>query len=119
MATSYTNPDYPHTASITRVSLSETPPFTASSTAIWSGACDCQVGIGGKTERRESVFVSDYTIYTACIESELKVGDQLSVTRQAGHTPLTLTLEQFSTDNIWIENGVAYGTTIWANEVKN
>lgn len=119
MATTYTNPDYPHTAVITRDALSATPPHTTTTTTIWSGACDCQVGTGGTTEARDTVFVSDYTIYTACIEAELETGDQISIIRHEGHTPIIATIEQHTTDNIWIENGITYGTTIWANEVKS
>ena len=115
----YTNEAYPHTATIVRPTLSATPPYTNTDTAIWSGACDCQVGTGGTTQTRESVFVSDYTIYTACIDAQLKTGDRISIVRKIGWTPIQCTVEQFSTDNVWIEDGVSYGTTIWANEVKS
>lgn len=118
MATTYLNPDYPHTAVITRKTTSATPPYATATSTIWSGACDCQIGSSGTTETRDTVFVSDYTIYTACIEAELKTGDLISIIRKTGHTPIIATIEQHSTDNIWIENGIQYGTTIWANEVK-
>ena len=113
-----TNIAYPHTAVISRKVVSATPPFTSSSTEIWSGEVDCQVSVGGGTGLRQTVFVSDYTIYSACISSELQTGDIITVTMGTGKTPFDCTIEQHTTENVWEEDGVAFGTTIWANRVK-
>jgi hypothetical protein len=113
-----TNPDYPHTAVITRPTSSATPPFTVTTTTVWSGAVDCQVGRSGGTGLRQDVFVSDYTIYSQCIDSELQTGDLITVTLIVGGTPLNCTIEQWSTDDVYEVDDVAYGTTIWANLVR-
>jgi hypothetical protein len=128
-----TNIAYPHTAVISRKVVSATPPFTSSSTEIWSGEVDCQVSVGGGTGLRQTVFVSDYTIFSACISpelvevvdeeevitpTELQTGDIITVTMGEGKTPFDCTIEQHTTENVWEEDGVAYGTTIWANRVK-
>ena len=123
------NKEYPHTAVIRRDYASTTPPYTATSDQLWSGVVDCQVGIAGGTSLRQTVFVSDYTIYSSCIEAEivdggivtateLQTGHIISVTLGEGKTPFGCTIEQFETSNVWEENGVAYGTTIWANRVR-
>lgn len=113
-----TNPDYPHTAVIKRTATTATPPFTATTTEIWSGVVDCQVGGGGATGLKQTVFVSDYTIYCACIESELQTGDTITITMGVGKTPFDCTIKQHTTENIYEDDGVAYGTTIWANLVR-
>lgn len=114
----YTNPEYPHFATISRSSTSATPPFTATSPTIWSGDVDCQVGGGGSTSTRQDVIVSDYTIYSACIESELQTGDLISITLKEGGTPIDCTIKQSTTEDVWEVDGVKYGTTIWANLVR-
>lgn len=113
-----TNIAYPHTAVISRKVTTETPPFTATESTIWSGSVDCQVGNSGSTGLRETVFVSDYIIYSACISSELQTGDIITVTMGTGKTPFDCTIKQHTTENIWEEDGVSYGTTIWANLVR-
>lgn len=124
-----TNIDYPHFATISRTEISDEPPFTSTSTEIWSGNVDCQIGNGGGTIPKQSVFVSDYTIYSACIESEivdgetipieLQVGDIISITLKEDSTPFDCTIEQTSTEEVWVEDdGTRYGTTIWANKVN-
>lgn len=112
------NEEYPHTAVISRKVTTETPPYSATSSEIWSGEVDCQVSASGGTGTRQTVFVSDYTIYSACISSELQTGDIITVTLGSGKTPFNCTIEQHTTENVWEVNGVAYGTTIWANRVK-
>ena len=113
-----TNTDYPHTAVISRTAVSATPPFTVTTTTIWSGAVDCQVGRSGGTGLRQDVFVSDYTIYSECIDSLLQTGDNIAVTVTVDGTPVNCTIEQWTTDSIYEEDGVSYGTTIWANLVR-
>jgi hypothetical protein len=112
------NTEYPHTAVISRTATSATPPFTVTTTTIWSGAVDCQAGRGGGTGLRQDVFVSDYTIYSECIDSDLQTGDNIAVTFIVDGTPVNCTIEQWSTDDVWEEDGVHYGTTIWANIVR-
>lgn len=113
-----TNTEYPHTAVISRKVTTTTPPFTSSSSTIWSGAVDCQVSGAGGTGMRQTVFVSDYTIYSACISSELQTGDIITVTMGTGKTPFDCTIEQHTTESVWTVGSTAYGTTIWANRVK-
>ena len=109
---------YPHTAVITRTTVVKTTvPFSSTTATIWSGICDCQVGRGGGTGKRQDVFVSDYTIFCALFDAELKVGDTVTVTFKTGGTPITCTIEQFSCDDLYVEDGVNYGTTIWVNRV--
>lgn len=116
MAVTFTNPEYPHFATITRTTLSETPPFTATPTTIWSGAVDCQVsGSKGGTSFVKDVFVSDYTIYSACIGDELLTTDEIEVTFKEGGTPVKCKIVQSTTEDVWEVDGVKYGTTIWAN----
>ena len=114
-----TNIAYPHTAVISRNVTSATPPFTATTSTIWSGSVDCQVSGSGGTGLRQTVFVSDYTIYSACISSELQTGDIITVTLGTGNTAFDCTIKQHTTENVWEEDGVTYGTTIWANLVRN
>jgi len=109
---------FPHTAVISRKVVTTTPPFTATTSTIWSGDVDCQVGSGGATGVKQTVFVSDYTIYCACITSELQTGDIITVTMGTGKTPFDCTIKQHTTESVWIEDGVEYGTTIWANLVR-
>lgn len=113
-----TNPEYPHTAVINRTAVTATPPFTATTTEIWSGVVDCQVGGGGGTGLKQTVFVSDYTIYCACITSELQTGDTITVTLGSGKTPFDCTIKQHTTESVWEQDGVTYGTTIWANLIR-
>ena len=119
MVITLTNPDFPHFAEITRSSRSDEPPFTSTDTVIWSGAVDCQISGGGGTGLKEAVFVSDYTIYSACIDSELQAGDLIAIKLTATGTPINCTIEQSSTEDVWEVDGVKYGTTIWANAVKS
>jgi hypothetical protein len=113
-----TNPDYPHTAVIKRAVKSSTPPFTITETTIWSGAVDCQIGIRGGTSKRETVFVSDYTIYSQQIGVDLQVGDKVTVTLKTGSPTIICTIAQHTTDNLWEVDGVIYGTTMWVNQVR-
>jgi hypothetical protein len=109
---------YPHTAVITRTTVVKTvTPFTSSTATIWSGICDCQVGRGGATGKRQDVFVSDYTIFCAIFDAELQAGDTVTVTLKIGGTPIVCTIEQYSSDDLYEEDGIAYGTTIWANRI--
>lgn len=117
MATTLTNLEYPHLATITRTANLSTPPFTATATTIWSGAVDCQVSGGGGTSIRQDVFVSDYTIYCQAITVDIKTGDQIAVTFKTGGTPVNCKIEQSTTEDIWEVDGVKYGTTIWANRI--
>lgn len=126
MSVTLTNTMFPHTAVISRTAASETPPFTATTTQIWSGDCDCQSGTeqGGTVYRRD-VYISDYTIFCESILDnstglpiELKTGDKISVTFVTNGTPVDMVIEQTTTDNIWSENGKQYGTTIWAKRSK-
>lgn len=113
-----TNPDYPHTAVITRTANAEHPPFTATTSTLWSGAVDCQTGNTGSSFKRESVFVSDYIIYSEQINVELQQGDLITVTKGTGSTPINCTIQQSSTEDVWEVDGKKYGTTIWANRVN-
>ena len=113
-----TNPDYPHYAVISRSSNDEQPPFTVTSTTLWEGDVDCQIGNSGGTSKRESVFVSDYIIYSEQINVELQAGDLVTVTRGEGTTPFDCTVQQSSTEDVWEVDGKKYGTTIWANRVN-
>jgi hypothetical protein len=109
---------YPHTAVIARVTVNKSAvPFTSTTSTIWSGVCDCQIGRGGATGKKQDVFVSDYTIFCEIFDAELMVGDTITVTLKSGWTPIECTIKQFSSDNIFVEDGVEYGTTIWANRV--
>ena len=119
MSVTLTNTDYPHYAVISRTAINEEPPFTGVTTTVWEGVCDCQVGTeqGGTTYLKD-VFVSDYTIYTECIEYEIKAGDTISVTFVTDGTPVSMTIEHTTTDNVWEEDGKAFGTTIWAKKSK-
>jgi hypothetical protein len=118
MAATYLNQIFPHTASIERPDVSATPPYTVTLLPLWAGAVDCQVGTGGRTAVSEGVMVSDYVVYAPCIEVELMTGDRVTVIRQAGHTPIVCTIEQHTTDRIWQQDGIEFGTTLWVNEVK-
>ena len=113
-----TNISYPHTAVISRKEATTTPPFTSTTSTIWSGSVDCQVGGTGGTKTRQTVFVSDYTIYSATISSELRTGDIITVTLGTGNTPFDCTIKQHTSESVWEEDGVDYGTTIWANLVR-
>ena len=114
-----TNIDYPHFATISRNVTDYEPPATTTVTEIWSGNVDCQMSKSGGTSEKQSVFVSDYTIYSACIESELQTGDIITITLKEDATPFDCTIEQSSTEEVWIEeDGTRYGTTIWANKVN-
>ena len=117
MATTLTNPEYPHFATISRTAIASEPPFTATPTEIWSGAVDCQVSGGGGTSIKQDVFVSDYTIYCPCIDDELTTGDLVEVTFKEGGTAIKCKLEQSTTEDIYEVDGVKYGTTIWVNRV--
>lgn len=117
MATTLTNPEYPHFATITRTANASEPPFTATTTTIWSGAVDCQVSGGGGTSIKQDVFVSDYTIYCPCISAPLLTGDQVAVTFKEGGVAVKCKIEQSTTEDIWEIDGVKYGTTIWANRI--
>lgn len=109
---------YPHTAIISRKVTSATPPFTSTSSTLWEGAVDCQVGGTDGTRKQQTVYVSDYIIYSACISPELQTGDIITVTMGSGKTPFECTIKQHTTEDIWEEGGVHYGTTIWANLVR-
>jgi len=110
---------YPHTAEISRTTVDRaTVPFTSSDSTIWSGDCDCQVGRGGGTGKRQDVFVSDYTIFCELLDDELMVGDIVTVTFKTGGTPIVCTVEQYTSDDLYEEDGVHYGTTIWVNQVR-
>ena len=113
-----TNPEYPHTAVIKRTTVTTTPPMTATTSTIWSGVVDCQVSGTGGTRLNQTVFVSDYTIYSACIESELQTGDTITITMGTGKTPFDCTIKQHTTEDVWEVNGVKFGTTIWANLIR-
>jgi len=119
MGVTLTNTDYPHYAVVSRTAISDEPPFTGVTTTLWEGDCDCQSGTeqGGTSFRRE-VFVSDYTIFTECIDVEIKAGDTISVTFVTGRTPVDMTIEHTTTDNVWEEDGKVFGTTIWAKASK-
>ena len=118
MSVIFTNPEFPHYAVISRTATTTTPPYTATPSTIWSGDVDCQVGGSGATTKVQTVFVSDYTIYCACITSELQTGDNVVVTLKSGGTPINCVIQQSTTEDIWEVDGVKYGTTIWVNEVK-
>jgi hypothetical protein len=113
--TTFSNTMFPHFAVISRTTISEEPPFTATSATIWSGSCDCQFGTeqGGITYKRD-VFVSDHTIFCENITAEIRTGDKISVTFVSGRTPVDMVVEQSETADIWQEGGKTYGTTIWA-----
>jgi len=116
MSVTLTNPEFPHTAIISRATLSATPPQTATIAEIWSGVCDCQSSVGGSTALRREVFVSDYTIFCESISVPIEIGDTVTVTFVASGTPVEMTIVQRTTDNIYEENGKTYGTTLWANK---
>ena len=117
MSVVFNNPEYPHFVTISRTANSSEPPFTATTTTIWSGDVDCQVGNNGGTSIKQDVYVSDYTIYCQCIDAELKTGDQVEVTFKEGGTPIKCKVEQSTTENVWEVDGVKYGTTIWVNKI--
>jgi hypothetical protein len=107
---------YPYACVITRDVVDTTDvPFTSAPTTIWSGNVDCQVSRSGATSLRQGVFVSDYTVYSELLTVELQVGDKVTVTMG---TAIVLTIEQYSSEEIFEEDGVKYGTTIWANLVR-
>lgn len=107
---------YPYACVITRETIDDSQvPFTTTASTIWSGDVDCQISRSGATAQRQGVFVSDYTIYSELLTVELQVGDKVTVTMG---TTITLTVEQYSSEEIFEEDGVKYGTTIWANLVR-
>lgn len=114
----FINTEFPHTAVIRRSVASASPPFTVTTTDIWSGAVDCQVNSSGGTGKRENVFVSDYAIYSACISPEIKTGDTITISG-TGKTAFSCIIKQSTTEDIYEVDGVMYGTTIWANEIKS
>jgi hypothetical protein len=87
-------------------------------TTIWAGVVDCQIGSGGGIVQKQSVFVSDYIIYSEQISDELQTGDIITILRGNGKTPFNCTIEQSSTEDVWEVDGVKYGTVIWANRVQ-
>lgn len=118
MATKYENPAYPHKIKITRIPVTGVPAVKGLPVVVWEGDGDCQVGANGQTESREGVFVSDHAIYTRCIDADLATGDCVEVTYKKDATPVAMTLEQFSTDLIWTEDDIPYGTTLWVNRIR-
>lgn len=116
MSVTLTNPDFPHSAVISTSTLSATPPYTSTTTDIWSGECDAQSSVGGSTKISRDVFVSDYTIFLESISVPIKIGDTVTVTFVTDGTPVEMIVVQSMTDNIYEENGKTYGTTIWANK---
>ena len=111
-----TNTAFPHTGVIKRTTVVKTTaPFTATTATIWSGAVDCQITRSGGTEKIQSVFVSDYTIFSALIPSALQKGDTIEV--NLGTSTIKCTIEQHDSSDIYSEDGITYGTTIWANLV--
>lgn len=107
---------YPYACTITRTTVDTSAvPFTETSATVWSGNVDCQISRGGATSVRQGVIVSDYTIFCELIPVALQVGDKVSVTMG---TAINLTIEQYSSEEIFEEDGVTYGTTIWANLVR-
>lgn len=116
MSTTLTNPSFPHIATISRSTLSVSPPYTSTVTEIWSGECDCQSSVGGSTVLRQDVFVSDYTIFCETLTVPIEIGDIVTVTFIEDGTPIEMTIEQHTSDNIYEEDGKTYGTTLWANK---
>jgi hypothetical protein len=117
MSVILTNPDFPHSAVISRTTVSATPPFTVSTPeVIWEGECDCQSSVGGSTVLSREVYVSDYTIFCESISVPIKTGDTVSVTFVTDGTPVDMVIEQSETSNIWVEGEKTYGTTIWCNK---
>lgn len=109
--------DFPHTISITRLGENSEPPYTANTDiSIWSGDCDSQ--IGGAYDK-QFVAEATHTVFSELIPVEVKHGDKVKIIKRVGWTPILGVVVQVSFDDIFTDNGKAYGTTIWVKETKN
>jgi hypothetical protein len=111
--------DFPHLIIITRDGvISSVPPYSGAlySSSIWSGSCDYQIV---STYDKQFVAESTYIVFCEKIPTNIIQDDLVTIIKEDAGLPIYGKIVQSESANIFEDNGVIYGTTIWIRETKS
>lgn len=99
------------------ITTSETPPYERSllERTIWTGDCDCQ---SGGTYDRQFVSESTHTVFCEKITSQIDEGANVTILKE-NSLPIYGKVVQSESKDIFEDNGIVYGTTIWVKQTKS